>query len=136
MQRPPVSRIKPSAAKKPRVTTGTDNGGENEPSTTDKGKGKVDDPSQQLTGRKSTRGKATLVKAIPGTSRKVPVSSAPKPTRKSRARTNATTREMNIHIPTVRARRAGTLHYKRTATTRRRRPGGILLLPLLTVVFH
>ena len=118
------------------MTTSIDNKGKNKLSTIDKGKGKVDDPSQQLTGQKSTYGKATLVKAIPGTLYKVPVSSAPKPTKKSCAHINATTREINIHIPTVRARRAGTLYYKRTATTRRRRPGGILLLPLLIVVFH
>jgi len=97
----------------------------------DKGKGKATEP---LTSRKSTRGKATPAKTIPGTSRKAPARKPAKPTRKSCAPVNATTREMNIHLPTVKARRTGTLLYKRTGT-RRQRPGGILLLLLLTVIF-
>jgi hypothetical protein len=101
----------------------------------DKGKGKATDASEPSTNRRSTRGKATPAnKTIPGTSRKTPAGKAVKPTRKSRAPINATTREMNIHIPTVRARRNGTLLYKRTGT-RRQRPGSILLLFLLTVTF-
>ncbi len=93
----------------------------------DKGKGKATDTYEPFTSRKSTRGKTTPAKTIPSTSRKTPASKPAKPTRKSRAPINATTREMNIHIPTVKARRTGTLLYKRTGT-RRQRPGGILLL--------
>ncbi len=109
-------------------------GGNSKPSTIDKGKGKATDASEPLTSRKSTRGKATPARTIPGTSRKAPASRPAKPTRKSRAPMNATTREMNIHIPTVKARRTGTLLYKRTGT-RRQRPGGILPLLLLIVIF-
>ena len=108
--------VRPRAAKKPRQTT-----------TTNKGKGKANDTSKPLTSRKSTRGKATPAKTISSTSRKAPISKPAKPTKKSRAPINATTREMNIYIPTVKARRTGTLLYKRTGT-RRQRPGGILLL--------
>lgn len=96
----------------------------------DKGKGKATDASGPLTSRKSTRGKATPAKTIPGTSRKTPASKAAKPARKSRAPMNATTREMNIHIPTVKARRTGTLLYKRTGT-RRQRPGARALADIL-----
>ena len=97
----------------------------------DKGKGKATKP---LTSRKSTRSKATLAKTIPSTFYKTPTSKPAKPTRKSRAPINATTREMNIHLLTVKARRTRTLLYKRTGT-RRQRPRGIPLLLLLTVIF-
>ena len=71
-----------------------------------------------LTSRKSTCGKATLAKTIPSTSRKAPTSKAAKPTRKSRAFINTTTREINIYILTVKARYTRTLLYKRTGTKR------------------
>ena len=102
-------------------------GGSSKPSTIDKGKGKATNTYEPFTSRKSTRGKTTSAKTIPGTSRKTPTSKPAKPTRKSRAPINATTREINIYIPTVNARRTGTLLYKRTCT-RRQRPRGILLL--------
>ncbi len=118
-----MSTVKPTAAKETRWTT-----------TVDKGKGKATDISELSTSRKSTRGKATLAKTIPSTSRKTSTSKAAKPARKSRAPINVTTREINIYIPIIRARRNGTLLYKKTGT-RRQRPGGILLLLLLTVIF-
>ena len=84
----------------------------------DKGKGKANDTSKLLTSWKSTRSKATPAKTIPSTSRKTPASKPAKPTRKSRAPINATTREINIYLPTVKARRTKTLLYKRTGTRR------------------
>jgi hypothetical protein len=97
----------------------------------DKGKGKATKP---LTSRKSTCGKATPAKTIPSTSRKTPISKPTKPTRKSRAPINTTTREINIYLPTVKARHTRTLLYKRTST-KRERPRGIPLLLLLIVIF-
>ena len=97
----------------------------------DKGKGKA---TKLLTSRKSTCGKATLAKTIPSTSHKAPTRKPAKPTRKSRAPINATTREINIHLPTIKARRTRTLLYKRTGT-KRQRSRSILLLLLLIVVF-
>ena len=108
--------VKPRAIKKPYQTT-----------TINKGKGKANNTSKLLTSRKSIRGKATPAKTIPSTSYKTPTSKPTKPTRKSYAPINATTREINIYIPTVKARRTRTLLYKRTST-RRQRPRGILLL--------
>ena len=84
----------------------------------DKGKGKANNTSKLLTSRKSTRSKATPAKTIPSTSRKAPTSKPAKPTRKSYAPINATTREINIYIPTVKARYTRTLLYKRTSTKR------------------
>ena len=108
LQDPPVPIVKPIAVKKPRQIT-----------TVDKGKGKAIDTSKLLTNQRSTRGKATLAnKTIPGTFHKTPAGKAIKSIKKSHASINATTREMNIYIPTVRARRNGTLLYKRTGTRR------------------
>ena len=93
----------------------------------DKGKDKVDNASEPLTTQKFTHNKTISAKTIPGTSCKVFAGKAPKPIRKSHTYINAITREMNIHVPTIKARHAGTFHYRRTATIRRQRPGGILL---------
>ena len=76
--------VKPRAIKKPYQTT-----------TTNKEKGKANNTSKLLTSRKSTYSKATLAKTIPGTSYKAPTSKPTKPTKKSRAPINATTREIN-----------------------------------------
>jgi len=84
----------------------------------DKGKGKATNTYKLFTSRKSIYSKTTPAKTIPGTSRKTPTSKPAKPTRKSYAPINATTREINIYIPTVKARRTRTLLYKRTGTRR------------------
>ena len=85
----------------------------------DKEKGKATNTSEPLTNWRSTYSKVTLAnKTIPSTSCKTFVGKAVKPIRKSCAPINATTREMNIYIPTVRARRNGTFFYKRTGTRR------------------
>src|SRR6267142_4758826 len=100
----------------------------------DKGKGKATNTSKLLTSRRSTYSKATLAKTIPSTSYKTPTSKAAKPTKKSRAPINITTREINIYILTIRARYNRTLLYKKTST-RKQRLGGILLLLLFIVIF-
>ena len=107
--------VKPRAVKKPYQAT-----------TINKGKGKANNASKLLTSQKSTYSKATLAKTIPGTSYKAPASKPTKPTKKSYTPINVTTREMNIHILTIKARRTRTLLYKRTGT-RRQIPRGILL---------
>ena len=81
----------------------------------DKGKGKATKP---LTSRKSTYGKATPAKTIPSTSRKTPARKPTKPTRKSYAPINVTTREINIHLLTIKARYTKTFFYKRTSSKR------------------
>ena len=115
LQHPSIYTVKPRAVKKPYQTT-----------TINKGKGKANNTFKLLTSQKSTRNKATLAKTIPSTSRKAPTTKPTKPTKKSRAPINATTREINIYIPTVKARYTRTLLYKRTGT-RRQTPRGILL---------
>ena len=84
----------------------------------DKGKGKATNTYKPFTSWKSIRSKTTLAKTIPSTSYKTPTSKPTKPTRKSRAPINMTTREINIYIPTVKARYTKTLLYKRTSTRR------------------
>ena len=73
-------------------------------------------------------------KTIPNTFYKTFAGKAVKPIRKSHAPINATTREMNIYIPTIRARCNRTLFYKRTGT-RRQRLKSIVLLLLFIVIF-
>jgi len=79
-------------------------------------------------------GKAVKIvggKIVPGTSRKTPA-----PKKKVVRYSGQIDKNNHLHLPTIKAKRNGTLIYKKRSGTRRVKPGCIRLQLLLIMVFY